>query len=52
MNKVELFREYNESKLQSTINDFIKDKEVINISYSIAPCGYGYVYACCILYHE
>ena len=52
MNKVKLIRKDKEWQLQEAINDFIKDKEVINISYSVAPCGYEYIYACCILYRE
>lgn len=52
VNKVKLMREHDEWRLQEAINDFIRDKKIINISYSIAPCGYGYTYACCIFYHD
>ena len=36
--------------LERKVNEFIKDKRVISISYAIAPCGYGHIRECCILY--
>ena len=36
--------------LEEEVNQFIQDKNVINISYTIANCGYGYIYSCCVLY--
>ena len=38
--------------LEISVNESIKDKRVISISYAIAPCGYGYIRECCILYEE
>ena len=40
------------SELESEVNKFIQDKDVINISYTVAECGYGYIHCCCILYRE
>jgi hypothetical protein len=36
--------------LEKKVNEFIKDKRVISISYAIAPRAYGYTRECCILY--
>lgn len=36
--------------LEKDVNEFIKDKKVINISYTMSGCGYGYIRECCILY--
>ena len=36
--------------LEAEVNEFIKDKNVINISYTVAENGYGYIHCCCVLY--
>ena len=38
--------------LQDIVNEFIKDKNVISISYTAAPYEYGYRHCCCVLYEE
>ena len=50
--KAKFFREDNTFDLEKTVNNFIKGKNIINISYSVAKCGYGYIHCCCILYKE
>ena len=52
MLKAKFFREDYNSSLEDKVNDFIKDKSVVNISYSVAQCGYGYIHCCCILYNS
>lgn len=52
MQKVEFLTDFKMYELQRKVNDFIKNKSVINISFSIAPCGYEYIYGCCILYKD
>ena len=37
-------------ELEGEVNMFIQGKDVINISYTVAECGYGYVHCCCVLY--
>lgn len=50
MLKVKIIADDSKYGLEEKINEFIKDKKVINISYTIAGCGYGYTHECCILY--
>ena len=38
--------------LEKEVNDFIKDKEVVNISYSFTPIVIGFAYSALILYKE
>lgn len=38
--------------LEKEVNDFIKDKEVVNISYSFTTVGIGFFYSALILYKE
>ena len=52
MIKVKFFREDTQTKPEREVNQFIKNKKIINISYSIAECGYGYIHGCCILYEN
>ena len=42
----------NDSLLEKQINDFIKDKQVINISYAVYMCGYSTYREACILYED
>ena len=50
--KTKFFYAYNEWKLEEEVNKFIQDKNVINISYTVANCGYDYIHCCCVLYRE
>ena len=53
MMKVELLSTLKgEFELETEVNKFIKNKDVINVSYSIVDCGYSYKYSCCVLYRE
>ena len=52
MAKVKFFREENQVALEQKVNNFIRNKRVINISYSIAELGYGYIHGCCVLYDD
>ena len=52
MNKVRFIRDTSAFKLEEEVNKIIKDKNIINISYSVAQCGYNYNHCCCILYRE
>ena len=48
--KTKFFREDTSYELESKVNNFIYGKNVINVSYSVVPLGYGYTHCCCILY--
>lgn len=52
MPKVIIMEDETRFKLERRVNEFIKNKKVINVSYAVAPCGYGYTRECCILYEE
>ena len=39
-------------KLEKEINEFIKNKNVINISYAVHMCGYSTYREACILYED
>lgn len=52
--KVKIFDEDHEEDLENNINDFIKDKEVIDIKYSVSVSIYSeeqiYCFSAMILY--
>ena len=50
MLKVKMIDDESRFGLEEKVNEFIKNKRVISISYAIAPCVYGHVRECCILY--
>ena len=50
MLKVKMINDESILGLERSVNDFIKDKRVISISYTMASCGYIYTRECCILY--
>lgn len=52
MNKVRFIRDASAYKLEEEVNKFIKDKNIISISYSVVQCGYNYIHCCCILYKD
>ena len=50
MTKVKFFSEQGSYALETKVNNFIRDKRVINISYSTNTVGYGIDHYCCVLY--
>lgn len=52
MPKVKIFDSNNSYFLEKDINEFIKDKIVINVSYSAYMCGYSTYREACILYED
>lgn len=54
MFKTKFFQEDHQWDLEEAVNKFIRDKNknVINISYTVAPCGYGRTHYCCVLYED
>ena len=48
--KTKFFKADAHWKLESEVNKFIQNIDVVNISYTIADCGYGYIHCCCVLY--
>jgi hypothetical protein len=48
--RVEIFGEETKRELEDVINEFIKDKEVIDIKFSTVKRNLGYYYTVCILY--
>lgn len=52
MFKTKFFREDYYSTLEDKVNNFIKDKMVVNISYSVSQCGCSSIHCCCVLYQS
>jgi hypothetical protein len=50
MNKVKFFHAGTQVELEYNVEQFIKDKDVINISYAINPDSHSYQHLCCVLY--
>lgn len=54
--KVKIFDENHEKDLESVINDFIIDKEIIDIKYNVSVAMFGeeqiYCFSSMILYKE
>lgn len=50
MSKVEFFRADGQLALEGKVNEFIKNKEVLSISYSTNSVGYSVYHYCCVLY--
>ena len=52
--KVKIFDEDHEEDLESKINDFIEDKEIVDIKYSVSVCVFSeeqiYCFSALILY--
>ena len=48
--KIKLFHSYSEIRLQSEVNDFCKDKQVVNVSYSTEKHGYDTCHYVCVAY--
>lgn len=51
MLKTKFFKKDSASSLEYEVNEFIKDKLVVNISYSVTEHGYGHIHCCCVLYN-
>ena len=52
MMKTKFFRRDSSYELEKEVNVFIQGKKVVNISYSVASCGYSYIHCCCVLYQS
>ncbi len=52
MNKVKFFHACTQVRLEYDVNQFIKDKDIINISYSVNDSNHDYQHLCCVLYQE
>lgn len=52
MLKTKFFQEDHQWDLEEAVNKFIRDKNVISVSYTVAPCGYGRTHYCCVLYED
>ena len=52
MTKVKFFREEGQYDLAREVNEFIRNKNVINISYTTNTVGYSVYHYCCVLYNE
>ena len=50
MTKVKFFNDEYQSKLEDKVNEFIKGKNIINISYSTSKCGYSTFHYCVVMY--
>ena len=48
--KIKLFRNFNETTLTHLVNDFCRDKQVVNISYSTEKSGYDVCHYVCVAY--
>lgn len=51
MLKTKFFRENSSFDLEREVNNFINGRLVVNVSYSVAQCGYEYIHCCCVLYN-
>ena len=52
MTKVKMFYEDYHCTLEAEINNFIKDKRVISVSYSAIVIGYRSKHCACVTYEE
>ena len=52
MDIVKFFHSDSIFKLQEEVNNFIKDKFIISVSYSTSKTGYSTQHYCCIAYKE
>ena len=50
MKQVKFFRNEYQYQLESEVNDFIKNKNVISVSYSTNTVGYSVEHFCCVVY--
>ena len=53
MMRIEIIKTLNgDYDLEQKVNNFIKNKNVVNVSYSVVECGNRYMHSCCVLYIE
>lgn len=52
MQKVKFFTSGTAVGLEKLVNEFIKDKKVISVSYSAFQAGLAQWQQCCVLYEE
>lgn len=52
MTKVRFFSNEHRYELEHAVNDFIRNKNVVNVSYSTSQVGYSIYHYCCVLYSE
>ena len=50
MTRVEMFEHNSQYELEKIINDFIKNKKVISVSYSTVLVGYSVNHYACVTY--
>lgn len=50
MKQVKFFSNEYQYKLEREVNDFIKNKNVISVSYSTNTVGYSVEHFCCVVY--
>ena len=50
MKKVRLFKNRHSIDLEREVNSFIKDKNVVSVSYSTNSVGYSVYHFCCVVY--
>ena len=51
MLKTKFFKAAHMCELEREVNDFIRDKAVVNISYSVVLCSHSLGHCCCVLYN-
>lgn len=50
MKQVKFFWKEHQHELEKAVNEFIKNKNVISVSYSTNTRGYSVYHNCCIVY--
>lgn len=50
MKQVKFFRKDHQYELEKAVNEFIKNKNVISVSYSTNTVGYSVYHYCCVVY--
>lgn len=50
--RIKVFYKDSHFGLENVVNEFIKNKEVIDIKFSVAKANLGYYYTACILYKD
>lgn len=52
MTKVKFLNAASPGALEEKVNDFVWDKDVVNVSFSTARLGYSLWFYCSVLYRE
>lgn len=50
MTKIKLFSSECPAELQQEVNNFLKGKFLVNVSYSTNIVGYSIIHYCCVTY--